>query len=469
MENTNSITFKGACEEVTGIKIEISSYKDKILLDYGLVQGHRDVAYLKNKEFKDNPLDVKAVILSHSHLDHSGLLPSLNGNTPIFCTTPTYELCKHMLPDSQKVMTKDVEVIKRMFKRKHKKEIVEPLYSIEQVYNSLHNFKTVPYDMQIGLTEEFSFKLYDSCHILGSASVQVDLKTKKDIKKIFYTSDLGHDKSLLSDEPKTPLDITHLIIETTYGNKKRAKVDVNQRLLENVMKAYKRKGKLIIPAFSVQRMQSILLLLHKMYRENALPNMNVYLDSPLGLKVTHIYSKHLDKLNKDIIGYFERQGFDPFNFPALKFIDDPKQTEAISKSDESCIIISAAGMCEGGNVRTYLKDNIHKKETVVCFVGYNADNTLGRRIYESGGEVSIDGAKYRVRCATDYIEGFSAHADIDYLLCYIDSVNDNNELQKIYLVHGERESSINVRNELIKKGYPDSMLIIPETNKSYKL
>ena len=265
MENTNSITFRGACSEVTGSKIEISSYKDKILLDYGMVQGHRDSAYLKNKEFKDNPLDVKAVILSHSHLDHSGLIPTITDKTPIFCTTPTYELCKHMLPDSQKVMTKDVEVIKRMFKRKHQKEIVEPLYTIDQVYDSLQNFKTVPYDMVIGLTEELEFKLHDSCHILGSASIQVNLKTKKDIKKIFYTSDLGHDKSLLSNEPKIPLDTTHLIIETTYGNKKRKNVDINQKLLENVMLAHKRQGKLIIPAFSVQRMQSIILMLHKMY------------------------------------------------------------------------------------------------------------------------------------------------------------------------------------------------------------
>ncbi len=462
----NAITFKGAVGEVTGSKIEISSYKDTVLMDYGLVQGHRDKAYIENKKFADEPLDPNYCILTHSHLDHSGLLPTLK-NTPIYSTPATHQLCRHMLPDSLKVMGKELDVIKRMLKRKKIKLPVQELYTKEDIDRCLDNFKTSNYDEWVTLTKEIRFKLMDSCHILGSASVEVEVNQKGTKHKVYYTSDLGHDKSLLHHNPKVPQDITHLIIETTYGNKKRHGGKPQDKLLDLIIDADKRGGRTIIPAFSVARMQSIILMLHRLYRENALPNVPVYVDSPLGNKVTEIYRRNLDLLNQETISYFEDQGFDPFDFPTLEYINDIDRTEAISKSEDKCIVISASGMLEGGFARKYVEDNLGDKRNTVALVGYCAEGTLGERLLHTNGTVNFNGGTHRVRCKVDYVEGFSAHSDIDYLIDYIERASDLNKLKAIYLIHGDEAASANVKKVLRDKGYTN--VIIPVKNYSYKL
>jgi metallo-beta-lactamase family protein len=462
----NSLTFKGAVNEVTGSKIEIRSYQHTLLMDHGLVQGHRDQAYIQNREFALNPLNPDFCVLTHSHLDHSGLLPTLN-NVPIYATHATTELCKYMLPDALKVMTKDLDVIKRMFKRKKIKMVVEPLYTEEQVESCIHNFKSIDYEKWTRLTPEIKFKLLDSCHILGSASVEVDINQRGTHHRVYYTSDLGHDKSLLHHTPKVPQNITHLIIETTYGNKTRSKKNPQDQILDDIWQTYKRGGRIIIPAFSVARTQSIILMLHKLYRENALPDIPIYADSPLGNNVTEVYARHKELLNQETLEYFERQGFDPFHFPNLEYVNDMERTEAISKGSDPCIIISSSGMAEGGKIREYLKDNIGGKKNHVCFVGYCAEGTLGERLQNTGGLVSIDGRNRRVRCTVDYVEGFSSHADVDYIIDYIERASKLNKLKTIYLVHGEKNSSENVKKILEQKGYTN--VVIPEKNKEYKL
>jgi len=210
------------------------------------------------------------------------------------------------------------------------------------------------------------------------------------------------------------------------------------------------------------------MILHKLYRENALPEMPIYVDSPLGNKVTGLYSKYQEELNEETIDYFTRQKLDPFNFHNLTYVNDPAETNRISKSQDPCIIISASGMCEGGMVRTYLKDNISNASNHVLLVGYSAHGTLGRRLLEGRNELLIiDGEKYKASCQTSYIEGFSAHADLEYLLEYVDKTAEVNKLKKIYLIHGEPDSVRNVRKRLMERGHKN--IVIPVKGKSYKL
>jgi len=467
----NSISFYGAVDEVTGSKILINSWRHSVLLDCGAFQGRRDESYLANKEFYNEDIRPDHVILSHSHLDHSGMLPALykngyNGN--VYCTAATKDLAKYMLPDAVKVMEKDLPIVAKMLARSGQKNNVDMIYDAKDVSSILSKFVEVPYLEDRQLTDEIGFKLVDNCHILGSASVKLTVDQKGTKHKIWYTSDLGHDHSVLSNQPVIPQDITHLIIETTYGNKNRSTNDPIQEILDSVVSTFRRGGKTIIPAFSVHRMQTIILILHKLYRENAMPDIPIYVDSPLGNKVTGLYSKYQDELNEDTIKYFTDQGFDPFNFPNLTYINDMAETNRVSKSSDPCIILSASGMCEGGMVRAYLKDNITSPINNVLLVGYTAQGTLGRRLLEHRNEpVVIDGEKYMAKCQTSYIEGFSAHADIEYLLDYIDKASDNSKIKKIYLIHGEEDSVRNVKRRLELKGYKN--VVIPEKGKSYKL
>ncbi len=467
----NSIRFYGAVDEVTGSKIEVTSWKDSVLMDCGSFQGHRDSSYLANKKFPEENINPNFVILSHAHIDHAGMIPALvkhgySGN--IYSTPATYDLCKHMLPDAAKVMEKDLPIISKMLARSGHKQNVDVLYDEKDVSDSLKQFVAVPYGEKVKLTEEIEFELTDNCHILGSASVKLTVDQKGRKHKIWYTSDLGHDKSILSNKPVYPQDITHLIIETTYGNKSTIPGDPVQALLDNIVMTYRRKGKIIIPAFSIHRMQTIILILHKLYRENALPNIPIYVDSPLGNKVTGLYGKYKDHLNEETMDYFTRQGLDPFVFDGLTYINDIADTMLVSKSSDPCIIISASGMCEGGMVRTYLKDNIQNSLNHVLLVGYSASGTLGRRLLEGRNEqVIIDGEKYIAKCQTTYIEGFSAHAYLDYLLDYVDKVAELNKLKKIYLIHGEPDAVRNVKNLLQERGHKN--IIIPKKGYEYKL
>jgi len=467
----NSIRFFGACEEVTGSKIEVSSWKNKVLMDCGSFQGHRDEAYLANKHFLEEEIHPDYVILSHAHIDHAGMLPALTKygySGPIYCTTATKDLCTYMLPDAAKVMEKDLPIIFNMLSKSGNKKNIEVLYDGKDVSKCLNQFSDVPYGEIIKLTDEIEFQLTDSCHILGSASIKLIVDHKGRKHKIWYTSDLGHDRSILSNKPVYPQDITHLIIETTYGNKERNLIDPVQSLLDNIIMTYRRGGKVIIPAFTVHRMQTIIIILHKLYRENALPDMPIYVDSPLGNKVTNLYSKYQDTLNKETLDYFIRQGLDPYNFNKLTYVNDINDTNTISKSSDPCIIISASGMCEGGMILSYLKDNVQNHLNHVLLVGYTAQGTLGRRLLENRNAiVTIDGEKYTNSAQTTYIDGFSAHADKEFILDYVDKTSETNKLKQIYLIHGDQESVLNIKKELEKRGHNN--ITIPKKGIAYKL
>lgn len=466
----SNIMFLGACNEVTGSKMIVESNNKKVMLDCGMVQGKKDYAYLKNKYFDEDTPRVDNCILSHSHIDHSGMLPSLvkhgfTGN--IYSTPATRDLCNHMLKDSVTVFTKELPIISKLLRKKKIKEHVEPLYSIEDVESCMYKFKTVDYDIDTEISDGISFSLHDSCHILGSASMKINLEENGVSSKLWYTSDIGHDRGLLCNTPKTPLDVDYMVIETTYGNKKREEEDITQKIMRNINDAHKRGGRIVIPAFSVGRMQTMILIIHKLYLLGMIPEIPVYVDSPLGLKVTKLYEKYEEQVNEETIAFFRDKGLDPFEWNMIKYIKDMSDSMDVARSDEQCIVISASGMCEGGRVREHIKYVVGDKKSTVLFVGYNAHETLGRRLQECTGQVKIDNANYRVRCKIESVSGLSAHADLDYLVNYVIDVVANNSIKNIYLVHGDPDAVKNVKRVLNEKGITN--VVIPELGKKYDL
>ena len=466
----SKIEFQGACSEVTGSKMIISNHNTRILLDCGMFQGKKLDSYIKNIDFKHNIPNIDYCILSHAHIDHSGLLPSLvaegyNGN--IYTTHATKDLCKYMLRDSVSVFTKEIPLIHKMLKRAKIHIQADPIYDIDDVEKCIGRFKSVDYRKKTHLTDDISFSLHDSCHILGSASIKLNISNYNNTNKIWYTSDIGHDHSILSSTPKIPEGIDTLIIETTYGNKKREKEDNLQQVFDIIMDVYKRGGKLLIPTFSVARMQTLLLLIHKLQILGMIPDIPIYVNSPLGIKVTHLYEKYEDHINPDIINFFKDRGLDPFKNSTIHYIDDADISSKLATKDERMIILSASGMMEGGFVREHAKHILPDKKSTIMFVGYNAEGTLGRRIQENKGSVTIDGERYRIRSKIESLHGFSAHADLDFIIHYIEEVVNQNHIKNIFLVHGDSDAINNVKNILNNKGITN--VIIPEVNKVYKL
>lgn len=465
------ISFLGAVGEVTGSKILIINGQRRVLLDCGMFQGYKDEAYLKNKHFDENTPEIDDLILSHAHVDHSGLIPSIvkngyEGN--IYSTPATTDLCKHMLKDSAKVYIKELPIIGKMLRRKKDHTKVRALYNEADVEKAMGQFVNVDYEQVKQLTRNTSFTFHDSCHILGSASIKVKATDKNIDHKIWYTSDIGHDRSMICNEPQIPLDINHLIIETTYGNKKRPEdEDIYQGVLEAVNDANRRGGKTIIPSFSVGRMQNIIIILHKLYLMGAIPDIPIYVDSPLGVKVTNLYDKYINTINEDTLNFFKERNVEPLKCPLIKYVSSPEDSQAICEDPSPAIIVSASGMCEGGHIREHLKTAVGDKNSTVLFVGYNGEGTLGRRLQDCNGQVTIDGTSFRVRCKVETLHGFSAHADLKYLVDYVERCTIANNIRTIFLIHGDVDAAQNVKNILHSKGIDN--IVIPELGKEYKL
>lgn len=465
-----NIEFLGAVNTVTGSKMVITNDSKRVMLDCGMYQGRKDDAYLRNKYFGEDTPSVDNCILSHAHIDHSGMLPVLVNKGlagRIYSTPPTRDLCRHMLKDSVAVFTKELPIISKLLKKRKINEQVHPLYSIDDVDECIGRFSTVDYDEETKISNGISFSFHDSCHILGSASVRVSLEEHGVTSNVWYTSDIGDGKSILCNEPKIPQEVDNLIIETTYGNKTREEEDVAQKIMQHINDAKRRGGKIVIPAFSVGRMQTMILIVHKLYLLGLIPEIPVYVDSPLGVKVTKLYEKYEDQVNDETINFFRDKGINPFEWKMVKYISDMQDSQEIAESEDPCIIISASGMCEGGHVREHIKHVVGDKNSTVLFVGYNAYETLGRRLQESSGTVKIDNKIYRVRCKIETVSGLSAHADLEYIVNYVESVVSSNSIKNIFLVHGDPDAVKNVKHVLNNKGITN--VVIPELGKKYDL
>jgi metallo-beta-lactamase family protein len=457
------IEFVGAAQEVTGSKHLIHANGKKILLDCGMFQGKRKESRKKNMEFPFDPAEIDAVVLSHAHIDHSGLLPLLvkkGFKGPIYSTFATRDLCHYMLMDSAYIQEREAEYINKKKLKKGETEI-EPLYTCDDAQQCLSQFQSVGYERSFVVEDALVACFYEAGHILGSATVHI-IVYEKDLDKrttIGFSGDLGRKNIPLLKDPQVLPQCDYYITECTYGNRLHESFDeLDSMLVDIVNKTYEKGGKLIIPAFSVGRTQEVVYRLNQATKDGLIPEFPIFVDSPLSGNITEVFAAHPECFDRETYREFIDNRLNPFGFGKIKYITDVEDSKKLNTYDKPCIIISASGMCEFGRILHHLKNNIEDPKNTVMIVGYQAEHTLGRRLVEKKPVVNIFGEPYNVRADVFKVNAFSAHADRSDLLDYIGKIEG---VKKIFLVHGEHDQGFKFKDVLAENGYKNVVMPAP--------
>lgn len=465
-----NIQFFGAAGMVTGSKHLLTTPKGKkILLDCGLVQGKKEKNDA-NRHFGFNPAEVDYLVLSHAHIDHSGLIPRLvkeGFNGLIFAHPATISLCGIMLLDSARIQRDDLKYVNKRRIRRGETPL-EPLYSEEDVNKCFSLMQPVEYDEVLKIDKEITLSFTDAGHLLGSCAVHLDIAADKGKKiKITFTGDIGKYNDPILRDPEPFRQCDYLICESTYGNRLHPTgIDAQKELLEVVKHTcVTKKGKLIIPAFSVDRTQEIIYLLEKAENAGELPNIKVFVDSPLSVNATRIIEKHQECYRADFIEYMKYDPI-PFCFKNLKYISEVEESKLLNEFNEPCIIISASGMAEAGRIKHHIKNNINDAKNTILMVGYATPESLGGRLKRGDKEVVIFGEKIPVLAEVKSIDYYSAHADYNEMLHYLEC-QKKNKIKSVFLVHGEPEALLTYKGILIGKGY--SNVEIPAFGDAFEL
>ncbi len=464
------IEFVGAAQGVTGSKHLLHINGKKILMDCGLFQGHRKKAIEWNKIFPFKASEIDALVLSHAHIDHSGAIPLLikNGFTgPIYCTHATRDLCAVMLRDSAYIQEREAEFLK---KRKHIKD-AEPLYTIADAEKSLSHFRSVAYHQSFRVADSVKVQFLDAGHIFGSAMEEWDIEDHDTGQKIKlgFTGDLGR-KSLpiLKDvEQMTDLDV--YLTESTYGDRLHDEVaSVEENFAKNIVDAHKRGGKIIIPAFAMGRTQEILYMIKKLKKEGKIPQIPIFVDSPLAQQATEVFSIHQECYDEEMVKLMDK-GIDPFcDCDGTQFTHSVEESKALNKFPGSCIIISASGMCEFGRIKHHLDNNIGDSKNLLLIVGYQAENTLGRKLVNGENPVNIFGEPHNVELEIVIYNAFSGHADQKGLLRQAANVG---KPKNVFVVHGENKQQEKFIGKLrdLENIEDEALVVAPAPGDIYEL
>lgn len=452
------IHFWGAAREVTGSRHLLEVNGKKILLDCGMFQGSRKEAEGKNREFGFDPKTIDAVILSHAHIDHSGCLPLLvkqGYKGPIYSTFATRDLCNFMLMDSAFIQEKDAEYMNKRHKKDPSKATAsQPIYNEEDAQQTLLQFYGIGYETSFVVADGVVCSFYNAGHILGSALVHLVINDKETNKtyRLAFTGDLGRKNLPILSDP-TPMPPTeYLITESTYGNRfHESMLDAGAKLKEIVNRVAQRGGKIIIPAFSVERTQEMIYQLNVLWQKKEIPDLPIYVDSPLSVNVSEVFINHPECFDKEIYDEFLNNRKNPFGFGRLQYTHSVDESKALNNINGPAIIISSSGMCENGRILHHLKNNVENERNLILIVGYMAQNTLGRRILEKQPIIKIFDQEYHLRAEVEVMNAFSGHADRSDLLEYITNIKD---LKKVFLVHGEESQSLSLRDFLKESGVP---------------
>ena len=469
------ITFLGATRTVTGSNFLVEGAGKKFLVDCGMWQGKAEQEMENSQEFEFNPSEIDFMLLTHAHIDHSGRIPKLYNEgfrNKVYAHKATCDLCTLMLPDSGHIQETEVEWKNKKRKRKGE-EPIEPIYTAEDAVRCLEIFEPVQYDQIIEITPEIHVRFNDAGHMLGSSIIELWVNEDGKETKTVFSGDIGNNDIPLLDSPTMIESCDYLVMESTYGSRLHMQNDNKAEMFLNIVsETIDNGGNVVIPSFAVGRTQEILYELNKI-KENrddeefrrkykTLMKVPVYVDSPLAISATEIFKQNTD-LFEDSIKEEIEAGNNPLEFPGLKFTQTSDESKALNESTEPCIIISASGMCDVGRIKHHLKHNIWNPKNTILFVGYQAPGTLGYSIVNGAKKVTIFGEEIAVNARIEYIEGYSGHADQEWLMNFIYSFIS--KPKHIFLVHGEEESQDVLKNKILEE--TGIGVTIPEYGETY--
>lgn len=434
------ISFHGAAGEVTGSRHLLRTSSGALLMDCGLFQGHRTDADAKNRTFRFAPVSVDAALLTHAHVDHCGLMPLLYKNgckAPLYATPATAEIAAIMMADSARLQEGDA----KFYNKVHAAErlTIEPLYSEEDAALAGSHFRQARYGEVFSPLPGVSAAFLNAGHVLGSSMVRLDVHTEGGPRRVLYTGDLGREETMLLETPAAPPGVDYLVIESTYGDRLHEPLaDASGKLAEVIARAVREEGRIIIPSFALERTQEIVLILDKLRHDGALPEVPVYVDSPMAVSLTEIFNRHRDGLcfNHKFRDYARADG-DPFGFDFIRYVRSKEESQALNGRKGPMIIISASGMCEGGRILHHLRNSMDKENTTILLVGYQAQGTLGRRLQDGQKKVRIFGMEHEVLARVDTLHSFSSHADKNDLVAFVKAAKP---ARGVFLVHGDPEA-----------------------------
>ncbi len=460
------VAFHGAARTVTGSKhlLTLKNGK-KVLLDCGMFQGLGDDTDFLNREFGFDPKEIDVMVLSHAHIDHSGLIPKLvkEGYTGrIYCTPATKSLTEVLLKDSAEIQESEAKYANKSHSF-NKKPDLQPLYNMEDAMKALSHFSEVEYKTWFEIIEGVQVMFTDAGHIIGSACVNLKINESKwggQDSTLTFSGDVGRYRDIILRSPDIFPQADYIIMESTYGNSLHDNnTTTPDMLLEWIEKAcLKKKGKLIMPAFSVGRTQELLFSLNQLELENRLPNLNYFVDSPLSIKATEIVKEYPQYFNNNIQKLMQKDN-DPFAFKGLRYIQTVDQSKQLNYLDEPMVIISASGMADAGRVKHHISNNIENSRNTILFTGYCEPHSLGGRLIAGEKEVGIYGVKHEVHAEIGSIRSMSAHGDYDDLCQWL-ACQDPRQVKKLFIVHGEYNVQLDFKQRLLKKDFHD--VEIPE-------
>jgi metallo-beta-lactamase family protein len=451
------LEFIGAARGVTGSKHILHTSQATVLLDCGLFQGRRKESNQRNRELNVPVEKIDAAVLSHAHIDHAGLLPLLykrGFRGPVYATPATRDLCTPMLLDAAMIQEADSRHIKKLIERDGVDlEPVEPLYNQDDVTGILSQIVGLPYRRDLAIAPGVTLRFLDAGHVLGSAIIVLDVTDHGEHTRIALSVDLGRNGLPILKDPEIPENINCLITESTYGDRLHGPLEeVDDRLAEVINRTARRGGKLLIPAFALERAQEVVYAIKRLRETRRIPLIPVYVDSPLTVKLTDIFKMHPECYDKETYKLLV-SGDPPFEFSGLHYVSDKEESKGITAQPGPHIIISASGMCEAGRILHHLREGVEDSRNTVLIVGFQAQHTLGRRIVEKHREVKIFGVMRRLAAEVVVLNGFSAHADQNDLLAFAEAVRKKGKLHQIFLVHGEPQAQSALEAELTKRGF----------------
>lgn len=463
----NKLTFLGATGQVTGSCFLLETQSKRILLDCGMFQGGKEAEKQNRGRFAFKPSSIDAVVLSHAHLDHSGLLPRLINegfNGDLFLTEGSYHLLDLMLKDAAFLQVRDTEWENKRRERSGKK-LLEPLYTPEDVDTLLTLRKPVAYRDRIEIAPGVSLTFHDAGHILGSAIVKLTIQTGSIQKTLVFSGDLGNPHSPLLHDPEKLNEADILLLESTYGDRDHKTLDTTLDELREILRiAQESGGNVIIPSFAVGRTQDLIYWLGKLYRDGTLPQQQVFLDSPMAIEASKIYDDHSHLFNNDDPEFKRiakhQNGWQTW-LPILTYSESPEDSIAINRIVGGSIIIAGSGMCTGGRIRHHLKYNLWRRNAHIIFVGFQAQGTLGRTLIEGCKDLKILGSKIHVQATIHTLGGLSAHADQSQLLAWASEFKAPKP--RLFLIHGEPNASHSLRTCFHRTGWDAT---IPEPGRT---